>query len=152
MEHKNTNWCQSVAAVCIRDGKVLLARHTYGSGKGLLIIPGGYLENGELPQDAVKREFLEEVNVKIEPKEIIGIRFNLHDWYVVFKAEYISGTAQTDGDENNEVLWLDTNEALTRNDVPDLTKKMIENALKDSGFEEQHYNGKNPPYSLYGAK
>lgn len=152
MEHENTNWCQSVAAVCIHDGKVLLARHTYGAGKGLLIIPGGYLEKGELPQEAVKREFLEEVNVNIEPKEIIGIRFNTHDWYVVFKAEYVSGEAQTDGDENDEVLWIDTEEALERDDVPDLTKKMIENALKDSGFSEQQYKGKNPPYSLYGAK
>ncbi len=152
MESGNTNWCQSVAAVCIRDGKVLLARHTYGPGKGLLIIPGGYLENGELPQDAVKREFIEEVNVKIEPTEIIGIRFNSRDWYVVFKAEYVSGDAMSDGDENNEVLWVDINEALNRDDVPDLTKKMIENAVKDSGFAEQQYIGKNPPYSLYGAK
>ncbi|MCR4993279.1 MAG: hypothetical protein K6A45_09570 [Lachnospiraceae bacterium] len=40
-EIKSTNWTQSVAGVCIRDGKVLLARHTYGAGKGKLIIPGG---------------------------------------------------------------------------------------------------------------
>ena len=33
-EEKNTNWCQSVTGVVIRDGKVLLARHTYGAGKG----------------------------------------------------------------------------------------------------------------------
>ena len=47
MSHENTNWNYSAAGVCIKDGKVLLARHTYGAGKGLLIIPGGYLENGE---------------------------------------------------------------------------------------------------------
>ena len=33
-----TNWSQSVAGVCIREGRVLLARHTYGNGKGKLII------------------------------------------------------------------------------------------------------------------
>ena len=27
-EINNTNWSQSVAGVCIKDGKVLLARHT----------------------------------------------------------------------------------------------------------------------------
>ena len=37
MSHENTNWGQSVAGVVIRDGKVLLARHTYGRGNGLLI-------------------------------------------------------------------------------------------------------------------
>lgn len=47
MEEKNTNWQKSVCAVVLRQGKVLLARHTYGAGKGLFITPGGYLKNGE---------------------------------------------------------------------------------------------------------
>lgn len=36
MEGNNTNWCQAVTGVVIRNGKVLLARHTYGDGKGKL--------------------------------------------------------------------------------------------------------------------
>ena len=39
MEEKNTNWQKSVCAVVLREGKVLLARHTYGAGKGLFITP-----------------------------------------------------------------------------------------------------------------
>ena len=39
METGNTNFGQSVTAVVIKDNKVLLARHTYGGGKGLLIVP-----------------------------------------------------------------------------------------------------------------
>ena len=42
MRQENTNWCQSVAGVVLRDGKVLLVRHTYGVRKGRLIVPGGY--------------------------------------------------------------------------------------------------------------
>ena len=49
----NTNWCQSVTGVVIKDGRVLLARHTYGAGKGKLIVPGGYVEYGESPQQAI---------------------------------------------------------------------------------------------------
>lgn len=41
MENGTTNWGQSVTGVVIKDNKVLLARHTYGGGKGLLIVPGG---------------------------------------------------------------------------------------------------------------
>lgn len=44
MEEKNTNWQKSVCAVVLREGKVLLARHTYGAGKGLFITPGGISE------------------------------------------------------------------------------------------------------------
>ena len=40
MENGNTNWSQSVTAVVIHEGKVLLSRHTYGAGKGRLINPG----------------------------------------------------------------------------------------------------------------
>lgn len=149
MEHENTNWRQSVAAVCIKDGAVMLARHTYGPGKGKYIIPGGYLNEGEMPEDAVKREFLEEVSIVIEPREVIGIRFNTRDWYVIFSADYVSGTPQSDGDENDEAVWMGIDEALGRDDVPDLTKVMIERALKNSGMAKTPYVGRTAPYSLY---
>ncbi len=153
MDNDNTNWGQSVTAVVIKDNKVLLARHTYGNGKGMLIIPGGYVMNGESPQDAVKREFLEEVSVVIEPKQIIGIRFNARDWYVAFYAEYVSGEPKSDNVENDEAMWLDVNEAIQRDDVPDLTKKLIQCALNnENGFINIPYIGKNEPYSLYGVK
>lgn len=61
-----------MTGIVIKDNKVLLARHTYGPGKGKLIVPGGYVEYGETPQDAVKREYLEETNIVVEPRNIIG--------------------------------------------------------------------------------
>lgn len=151
MSEENTNWGQSVAGVLIKDSKVLLARHTYGNGKGLLIIPGGYVMFGEAPQEALKREFKEEVNLEIEPKEIIGIRFNNHDWYVVFRADYISGDPKSDNDENDEVIWLNVTEALEHDDVPDLTKSLIRSAVSDkNGLIQLPYTGKNQPASFYG--
>lgn len=147
-----TNWYQSVAGVVINNGNVLLARHTYGTGNGKLIIPGGYVNINEMPQDALRREFLEETNVTIEPENIIGVRFNMHDWYVVFKAKYISGTAKSDNDENSEVIWLNIEEALKRNDVPALTKTLIQSAInKNSGLSSAPYQSseKYAPYSLY---
>lgn len=154
MESNNTNWCQSVTGVVINNGKVLLARHTYGDGKGKLIVPGGYVQYGETPQEAVKREFYEETKVTIEPKQIIAIRFNSHDWFVAFAAEYISGDASSDNDENDEVVWLDINEAMTREDIPDLTKKFIRCATNaDDGLEllPCEGNSKHGKGYLYGV-
>ena len=151
MEHNNTNWCQSVTGVVSKDHKVLLARHTYGSGKGIYIVPGGYVEFGELPQDAVKREIFEETKIVAEPKNIIGIRFNDKDWYVAFSAEYVSGEASSDGDENDAVVWMDIPEALEREDVPGLTKTLIQCALKEEeGFGPLPYVSRNRPGFLYG--
>ena len=77
MNGENTCYKQSVTAVVIRAGKVLLARHTYGAGKNMLIVPGGYLNKGETPEHAVKREYLEETGVLINPKDIIAVRLIL---------------------------------------------------------------------------
>lgn len=152
MANENTNWGQSVTGVVIKENKVLLARHTYGGGKGLLIVPGGYVNFDETPQEALVREYMEETKVMVKPLDIIGIRFNMRDWYIAFRAEYVSGEACSDNNENSEVLWVDIEEALERDDVPELTKLLIQSAIsKEQGLGYKEYNGstKNAPYSLY---
>lgn len=152
MNTENTDWGKSVTGVLIKENKVLLARHTYGAGRNLLIVPGGYINKGETPQEAVRREYLEETGVSVEPADIIAIRFNLKDWYVAFSLDYISGQARSDGDENSEVIWLDINEALVRDDVPELTKELIKAAmnenkpLTETPFKSREQHG---TYSLY---
>ena len=153
MENENKiNFGQSVAGIVIRENKVLLVRHTYGAGKGKLIIPGGYVNEGETPQEAVKRELFEETGIIVNPTCIVGIRFNTYDWYVVFMADYISGIAQSDGNENNEVLWININEIEMRDDVPELTKKLICSIQKHNNnliYTAYEGNAKHAPYSLY---
>jgi len=73
-------------------------------------------------------------------------------WYIAFRAEYVSGEATSDHEENSEVLWVDVEVALEREDVPELTKKLIESAVKkEAGLHYEEYTGsaKNAPYSLY---
>lgn len=140
MERGNTNWSQSVTGVVIREGRVLLARHTYGGGKGLLIVPGGYVEYGETPQEAVRRELLEETGVAVEPGRLLAVRFGEKDWYAAFAAEYVSGEAVSDQDENDLVVWMETGEALSRPDVPGLTKALIRCALEGEGFLPMPYD------------
>ena len=151
MNNENTNWGQSVTGIVVHEGRVLLARHTYGNGKGRLIVPGGYVEHGETPQHALVREFLEETGITVEPENIIGIRFNVHDWYIAFRAKYISGVPESDHDENSEVLWVDIEEALVREDVPDLTKKLIQSAVSDKeGLQFTEYESTSlTPFSFY---
>jgi len=78
----------------------------------------------------------------------------MHDWYVAFRADYVSGIPCSDGDENSEVIWVDVEEALHREDVPGLTKEMIMSAVTDKkGLEKIEYDSKSyPPYSLYSLR
>lgn len=109
------------------------------------------MEWNETPQDSLVREYLEEAGVRVEPQSIIGIRFNMHDWYIAFRAGYVSGTPVSDGDENSEVVWMEVAEALAREDVPDLTKKLIQSAASGKdGLELTPYeSNSHPPFSLY---
>lgn len=147
-----TNWSQSVGGVCIQDGKVLLARHTYGAGKGMLIIPGGYVDFGETPEETLVREFQEETGVTVKAGKLFGMRFSAKDWYAVFEAQYIEGEARSDKDENDKVVWMQIETALSDETVPDLTKKMIRCAVKGEGFELVPYESKTPGRNLYQSR
>lgn len=146
---EKTNWSQSVGGVCIRDGKVLLARHTYGAGKGMFIIPGGYVNFGEIPGETLVREYQEETGITVKAGKLIGMRFSAKDWYAVFEAIYVEGEARSDGDENDQVVWMDPQEALANESVPELTKKMISCAISGKGFELTPYDSKTPGRNLY---
>ena len=146
---EKTNWSQSVGGVCLRDGKVLLARHTYGAGKGMFIIPGGYVDFGETPEETLVREYQEETGITVKAGKLIGMRFSAKDWYAVFEAIYVEGEARSDGDENDQVVWMDPEEALANESVPELTKKMISCAVSGKGFELTPYNSKTPGRNLY---
>lgn len=42
------NHFAAVGGICIRDGKVLIVRHTYGSAADKLLNPGGMLQSRTL--------------------------------------------------------------------------------------------------------
>ena len=60
-----------VAAIIIKDGKVFATQRGYGEFKGWWEFPGGKIESGEYPQEALKREIREELDAEIEVKELL---------------------------------------------------------------------------------
>ena len=151
-ENNQTNWGQAVAGILSKDNKILLVRHTYGDGHGKLIIPGGFVNIDETPQNALVREFQEETGMTVNVGDVLGIRFNKHDWYVVFAVEYVSGNEQSDQSENSEVVWVESEEILLRDDVPDLTKVLVRSFLEENNrLHKTDYeaNPKHAPSALY---
>jgi 8-oxo-dGTP diphosphatase len=61
------------AVVVNEEGRVLLLKHVFrpGSGWG---IPGGFLEKGEQPEEALRRELREETGLELESVEIAFVR------------------------------------------------------------------------------
>ena len=62
-----------VAAVIFKDGKVFATQRGYGEFKDGWEFPGGKIEPGESPEDALRREIREELEVEVNVGELIDI-------------------------------------------------------------------------------
>ena len=73
-----------VAAVIQKDDKILATQRGYGEFKDGWEFPGGKIETGETPADALVREIKEELNADITVKQELGLveydypNFHLH--------------------------------------------------------------------------
>jgi 8-oxo-dGTP pyrophosphatase MutT (NUDIX family) len=67
----------TVAAVVEFDGKFLIVEE-YASGRRVLTQPGGHIEAGESPEQAVERETLEESGCHVSCDDLIGAYLWIH--------------------------------------------------------------------------
>ena len=59
--------------ICPRNNEILLVKRAVDPGKGLLGLPGGFIEKGESPETAAKRELKEETGLAGCVVNILGI-------------------------------------------------------------------------------
>ena len=60
-----------VAAIIIKDNRLFATQRGYGEWKDWWEFPGGKIEEGEAPKDALKREIREELATEIEIGNLI---------------------------------------------------------------------------------
>lgn len=60
-----------VAALIINDGKVFATQRGYGEFKDGWEFPGGKIDAGETPEEALVREIKEELDTEVEVKELL---------------------------------------------------------------------------------
>jgi ADP-ribose pyrophosphatase YjhB (NUDIX family) len=64
----------TACALCVDErGRVLLARRADEPFKGRWDLPGGFVEEGEHPLDALRRELREEASIEVEPLDFVGV-------------------------------------------------------------------------------
>jgi mutator protein MutT len=103
------------AIVLNNQQEVLLARRAFDPAKGTWDFPGGFVDYGERPNDAIIREMDEELHVKFTPTEIFS---SFHAWYpfgglkvslaVIVYRGTILGELQSD-DDVSECCWFSLN-------------------------------------------
>ena len=99
---------QRVAAYALltRDGDVLLTQMSSRTRiEGRWTLPGGGIDHGEDPRDALRREVYEETGLRVEPGRVIdvhathfvgsradGVVENYHGIHLIFEAEIDPGS------------------------------------------------------------
>ena len=58
--------------ICIKKNEILLVKRAFAPAKGEWSLPGGFIELGETPEDAAKRELKEETNLNGEVVKLLG--------------------------------------------------------------------------------
>jgi 8-oxo-dGTP diphosphatase len=98
------------AAIIIQDGKVFATQRGYGDWKGWWEFPGGKMEPGETPQEALTREILEELDAEIEIGELLdtvewdypAFHLKMHCFLCTLVSESIHLN------EHEDAAWLST--------------------------------------------
>jgi NAD+ diphosphatase len=102
----------AVITAIIKDGKLLMAKHRYREDMYGLI--AGFVEPGETLKEAVERETMEEVGLKVKNIKYFGSQSwpFPHSLMVGFTADYESQEINVDGNEIIEAHWFSPNEIL----------------------------------------
>ena len=108
-----------VAAVIRSEDKIFATARGYGEFKGGWEFPGGKIESGETPQEALKREIMEELETEISVGELIDtIEYDYPEFHLsmdCFWCEILSGNLVLKeaadarwlaADELDSVAWL----------------------------------------------
>ena len=84
-----------VAAVIFKDGKIFATQRGYGAFKDGWEFPGGKVEAGESPEDALRREIREELETEIRVGELIDtIEYDYPDFHLsmlCFRCRVVAG-------------------------------------------------------------
>jgi len=107
-----------VAAVIIKNRKILAAKRGYGEFKGKWEFPGGKIKENESKKEALKREIKEELNTDIKNlKYLTTVNYN----YPTFHLTMHTYVCDLDGNieyvkhneeelEYDEMVWLEQSE------------------------------------------
>ena len=119
----------SAGIVTDADGRILLLKHVFrpGSGWGL---PGGFLEAGEQPEAALRRELEEEVGLELDQVKLFTVRTfkKPKQLEVVFRCKAV-GKAQSQSVEVKTLGWFAPDEF--PNGLPSDQRRLIQNAIAE---------------------
>ena len=96
-----------VAAIIVKDERILATQRGYGEYAGQWEFPGGKIEQGEEPQVALKREIREELDADIEIHDhLITVSYDYDDFSLTMDCFVCSLEGTLTLLEHDDARWL----------------------------------------------
>lgn len=126
----------AVGGILEKDGKFLLVREAYGTAQGKWNVPAGWIDPGEDPVIAAKREVEEETGFDFTPTDFVGL-FSIartfpnndihHGIRFMVTGTFDDSNPKPLADDITETKWFTLDEVkamvgttLRRSDIPDM--------------------------------
>lgn len=124
----------------MHTGRALIVQRGENPGRGRWTLPGGYVEEDETPDEAVAREFQEEVGLAVRVTDLLSVRNSIREAdqnaYYVFRVE-LTGPLDIaiDGEETVRAEFVTPAECDTLGDVAPFTRWIIEHQAQGAGLQ-----------------
>jgi 8-oxo-dGTP diphosphatase len=115
------------AAIIEKDGRLLIGRRKRGYFTGRWEFPGGKVEEGETPEECLRRELREELGVEARIGRLFLSTVHVYDHMTIelltYRAEILSGDMTLN--DHTEVRWVAATD-LQGYDFPEADKAVID--------------------------
>ncbi len=96
------------------NGAFLLLRRAHDPKKGLLALPGGFVDIGESAEEALRREIFEETDIECDDFDFVCSTPNCYEYRSVtyattdlfFRAHLPAGAEPSINEESTDFLWV----------------------------------------------
>ena len=131
----------TVNVVIVKDNKILLSKRQNKTwGNGMFVLPGGHVEQGETPLNAMQREIKEELGTIVKLKDIqflcTAIRYKTTEQtiaciFIIDNKDYIY--KNNEPDQCSELSWHSIN------NLPDNTIEDYKIIIKEAYINSKKY-------------
>jgi 8-oxo-dGTP diphosphatase len=133
------------AILIIKNEKILTMQYHYG-GKDVYNLPGGNVEFGEHLTDALAREMVEEMEIKVSVGELImvgevhSVEQKKQTFHFIFAGKIVEGTPILNPKQTSaiSIKWLSISDLFLVNLYPNISEKLLQYL---SGSLENKYIG-----------
>jgi mutator protein MutT len=124
--------------IMIRDGALLLTKKQSGPYEGKWDLPGGGIEFGETPEEALIREILEETAYWAGELQLFGVEsyseVTFHHVGVIFRV--LDFEREPEADPGEECCWVSLSEAASVEFTPFAARVILKDGLINGSAEK----------------